>query len=337
MNAAHLQAFATSAAVCIAVVLAFMLNLDDPWWAAISAFIVSGPEQKSALIKGFHRIAGTLAACILGYGVAINIEGDVFYQTLVIVCAFAAAVYTRFTTENAYAWAMFWIILLIVVLVSANEPSETATFAYLRSIEIVTGVSAAAAMSLAIEPWRPKERGHTVQSAGAPADKTAVAHVATFGAFSALVILFLWQLFDLPSIVQVFISLFVAMVPTIAMMRQQIELRLAGCLWGGVAGLAVAGMGIEILWLWLGFLFAGLYAAALVHHGGSRNAYAGTQFGIAFIIAMVTENGPPDAILPVLERAIGITLAYIVLAVLIVAVAPWVRGHRNTGEAEKTA
>src|SRR4051794_15882859 len=45
-----------------------------------------------------------------------------------------------------------------------------------------------------------------------------------------------------------------------------------------------------------------------LHHGGAPRAYIGTQGGVALIMVMVSGRGPPETLVPALERLAGATL-----------------------------
>lgn len=332
MTGKQVQALVTASATCLATLAALVLHLDDPWWAAISAWIISHPEKRFVVQKGLLRVIGTLAGCLLGYLIAISTGGWVLTQLIVMVFAFSAAVFMRFTAEHAYAWAMFWILLALTVLIAQQNPAEVADFAYFRSIEIVTGVIAATVVAFVAEAWRPADSMASPGAQGSGGvERNNVAYVAAFGGFAMLLVLLLWQAFNLPSIVQIIISLFTAMTPSLAQMHRQISMRLAGCLVGGTCGVIVTGFGIETLWIWMVLLFIGIYAASLLHHNETPHSYIGTQAGIAFLICMVAESGPQQSIVPGVDRAAGITLAYMMLACLLVVIEPWVRERGAQG------
>src|SRR5271167_3678144 len=48
------------AAVCLALFVAFWLELDNPFWAGTSAAIVCQPQLGASLRKGWFRIIGTV-------------------------------------------------------------------------------------------------------------------------------------------------------------------------------------------------------------------------------------------------------------------------------------
>jgi uncharacterized membrane protein YccC len=50
------------ASVCLALYVAFWLELDNPFWAGTSAAIVCQPQLGASLRKGWFRMIGTLVA-----------------------------------------------------------------------------------------------------------------------------------------------------------------------------------------------------------------------------------------------------------------------------------
>ena len=58
------------------------MHLDDPWWAAISAWVIANPDKSSLWQKGVLRIIGTIAGCILGYELSTQLEGKPIAQAI---------------------------------------------------------------------------------------------------------------------------------------------------------------------------------------------------------------------------------------------------------------
>src|SRR5499433_38456 len=52
------------ASVCLALFVAFWLELDDPFWAGITAAIVCQPQLGASLRKGWFRMIGTVVGAI---------------------------------------------------------------------------------------------------------------------------------------------------------------------------------------------------------------------------------------------------------------------------------
>ena len=95
--------------------------------------------------------------------------------------------------------------------------------------------------------------------------------------------------------------------------RHRSGLRLLGCFSGGVLGLLIVGLGFDVLWAWILVLFFGVAAAGRLYHSASRFAYAGKQASLAIIITLVTGSGPPESILPVIDRFAGIMCGVILV------------------------
>jgi uncharacterized membrane protein YccC len=51
--------------VCLALYVAFWLELDDPYWAGTTAALVCQPQLGASLRKGWFRIVGTVAIVVL--------------------------------------------------------------------------------------------------------------------------------------------------------------------------------------------------------------------------------------------------------------------------------
>jgi uncharacterized membrane protein YgaE (UPF0421/DUF939 family) len=69
------QSLITGVSCWLATMAAFALHLDNPWWAAISAWVISSPDKSAFWQKGIMRILGTIAGCVLGYELAAQLEG----------------------------------------------------------------------------------------------------------------------------------------------------------------------------------------------------------------------------------------------------------------------
>jgi uncharacterized membrane protein YccC len=94
------------ASVCLALYVAFWLQLDNPFWAGTSAAIVCQPQLGASLRKGWFRMIGTvigatmivvLTACFpqdrIGFLVLLAVWGG--------ICAFAATVLRNFASYSA--------------------------------------------------------------------------------------------------------------------------------------------------------------------------------------------------------------------------------------------
>src|SRR5215475_12333557 len=80
------------ASVCLALYLAFWLQLDNADWAGTSAFIVCQPQLGASLRKGWYRLIGTLGGAVMIVVVtALFIQDRVaFLATIALWCAICA-------------------------------------------------------------------------------------------------------------------------------------------------------------------------------------------------------------------------------------------------------
>src|SRR5262249_53351174 len=61
-----LEAAEAAASVTLAVLAALALHSDEPWWAGITAFMVTRASPSLAVSRGVMRIAGSIVGAIAG-------------------------------------------------------------------------------------------------------------------------------------------------------------------------------------------------------------------------------------------------------------------------------
>src|SRR5712691_9179296 len=94
------------ASVCLALFLAFWLELDNPYWAGTSAAAVCQPQLGASLRKGWFRMIGTVAGAIMIVVLTACFPQDriVFLALLALwcgLCAFGATVLRNFASYGA--------------------------------------------------------------------------------------------------------------------------------------------------------------------------------------------------------------------------------------------
>lgn len=326
MTTRQIDALVTAFAAWLATTIVFALHLDDAWWAAITVWMVMNvPERHAILVKGILRVVGTIFGAVIGYLVAVWAEGQTVLQMVVIAGAVAIGCYQRHRAEYAYAWFMSFLVIAMLVAKSLDDPAGIIEFAWFRVYEIVVGVSIVAALTLCLKPLH-QEAGTTAAPA-APVDEKKLFFACLFVALMAILVITFWQVYNIPSVFQVLVTITAVQFPDLADTRKMALNRLAGCIMGGTAGLLLVGLANQSFALWSLTFMMGLYLFSFIHHGGSRtiHPYIGTQAGLAFIIATVTGSGPSATILPVVERIAGIFVAFVIIGVSAYAAEPWVR------------
>src|SRR5437016_13163934 len=78
--------------VCLALYVAFWLELDNPFWAGTSAAVVCQPQLGASLRKGWFRMVGTLigATMIVVVTACFPQERAAFLVALALWCAISA-------------------------------------------------------------------------------------------------------------------------------------------------------------------------------------------------------------------------------------------------------
>src|SRR6185437_414938 len=94
------------ASVCLALFVAFWLELDNPFWAGTSAAIVCQPQLGGSLRKGWFRMIGTMlgAAIIVVLTACFPQDRTAFFGLLALwggLCAFAATALRNFASYSA--------------------------------------------------------------------------------------------------------------------------------------------------------------------------------------------------------------------------------------------
>lgn len=318
------QGLTTAMGVVVAVLAALLLGLQDPWWSAISAWVVAAPDRHQLLAKSMQRVLATLVGLATALILAALSSGQPALLLLALFCVGAVGSRARQVAPTPYAWVLGSVTATMVLVQAAVAPSGLFEFAVNRTAEIVTGVVCATLVALLIMP---AVTAAPAAPAAAPTPDELAAVTLT-GGLVLVAVLLLWQRFDLPQPLQMAISALVVLDRDLGSLRHRGRQRVLGCLLGGGFGLVAMTLGGASLVLWLGVLGLGLFLFSVLHHGGGPSAYVGTQGGLAVIITLVSGPAPPASILPVVERLTGATLGVVVLtvvAMLVLRMQAWCR------------
>jgi uncharacterized membrane protein YccC len=344
-----LEAAEAAASVTLAVLAALALHSDEPWWAGISAFMVTKASPGVAVPRAFMRVAGSIAGAIA----ALVVLRLFVYQSLPLcVSLFALSCIGTFgfaSSRNGYAWVVGTVTACLIILMSLDQPQAAFTTAVNRVAEVTIGTMAslvvcglspapaeagdAPAASLPDPPplafWRRRYGAELLR--WFPANRPLVVHACRGG----LTVMLMPALADwLAPISPVTMGLTVVMVmsiPTTAILAPDSPLiiqrsahRLIGCLLGALAGLAsLAFVGSDFL-LWLVLIPPGIWLCSQIQTGTAGVSYLGTQAMFAYLMSMVQGQGPPDTISPGFERLVGVMggLSILFVVTLILSLIP---------------
>jgi uncharacterized membrane protein YccC len=137
------------AAVCLALFVAFWLELDNPFWAGTSAAIVCQPQLGASLRKGWFRMVGTAVGAITIVVLTACFPQDriAFLVLLAFwcgICAFAATVLRNFASYSA-ALAGYTAAIIAADNLGATGGASSDVFllAVTRASEICIGIACA--------------------------------------------------------------------------------------------------------------------------------------------------------------------------------------------------
>ena len=338
------EAVGAAMSVALAAIAAFVVHSDEPWWAAISAWMVTRSTLASALSRGAMRLIGSAA----GATIAVIVLGFFAYDPLPFcLCLFAMAwvgLVGFAKSRNGYAWLISAITGNLVMLIALDQPQTAFTTAVNRLADVTIGTGAALLVTFLL-PALPDGPGSSLTSATSPLpllfwsprrareferwlreNWQLVLH-ACRGALTVSVLpLLLNWLAPLGSSTLAVTAVAVMAVPTTAVLEpdartviQRAVYRLVGCAFGAALGLVcLYWVGASFL-VWLIMLMAGVWLSSQIQSGSTGIGYVGTQAGFAILLSMIQGQGPPLSPTPGLDRFAGIMAGLTVLLVITLA------------------
>jgi uncharacterized membrane protein YccC len=145
----------TTASGLIALLVAFTFNLDQPYWALLTVFVVSQPQQSGqVLAKSVYRVIGTLvgAAVALLFVALFAQQRVLFLGALAFwtgLCAFGSQYARNFA---AYSFVLSGYTVAIVGIPGALDSANAFYIATGRVTEVCLGIIVAATVNHIILP-----------------------------------------------------------------------------------------------------------------------------------------------------------------------------------------
>jgi len=330
--------------VTLSVAVAHLLDCDDKWWVAISAFMVMRSGWSDSVQRGAHRVVGTVCGALLGYWIAPWAAGHPLGFVVVLCAATWAGMFASLIFSYGYAWTLMTVTFVMIFFEGFRGTTPLSHFAISRVVDVVVGtltcVTVAAVFDPVVRGSVRRVLGGSTASATAGfttapgvaqnADPRRVSPQYAAGALLAsqaaiaVVILSLLAIYLRLSIFpQAMVSVIaVLIVPlqaapdaiTSAVTTRMMH-RVLGCLLAGLLAFAllhVAGPypGWSLLML-AGGVWLGSYIQA-----GPQTSYIGTQFTVAFIMVFVQDHPWASDLGLAFERLMGIIAGIAVLALV---------------------
>ncbi|WED42028.1 FUSC family protein [Legionella cardiaca] len=145
-------ALRTAIAAVTAVLLAFALHLDKPYWSGMTVVIVANLYVGSIIDKAILRIIGTVIGVWVGVILASMIANSLFLYLLINLLLISVAVYYYNFSSYAYAFLLGALGAFIVIAQLAINADQVFYVAVWRPIEIGLGVIVSAAAALCLFP-----------------------------------------------------------------------------------------------------------------------------------------------------------------------------------------
>jgi uncharacterized membrane protein YccC len=324
------QGVVAACSVMLATTLALVLQVESPWWAAISGFMSLMATGAGSVRRGILRMSGTIAGAVLGFVMARWLPYDHFALYLFLAAVTMLGVIAMQVSPHGLAWLFLTITSSMVLLYSLNDPLQALDVAFYRTFEVAIGVVSAIIVANLLQDW------HADPPPTAPgwrhllgAQWPAVLHGAR-SAIAVVVLLQVWILIDLPEVTQMAITIAVVMsAPVIAAgglstrqaVAQRALHRIIGCLLGGIVALGCLALDVTSFPWWLAMIGAAVWVGMHVQIGKHGVGYVGTQAAFVFIVTLIQGAAPPTSILPGVDRFVGITGGLAIL--LIVSLLLW--------------
>jgi uncharacterized membrane protein YccC len=310
-------------AVMLAILAAHALGATNVSWAAYSGYMVMRGHVGDTLVRGILRIIGTGVGALLALGLVPLVVDHLWLG--VVICAGVGGVtlYLSLIAKRSYAWLFLGLTFEMILLDKLERPLDAIeAFATTRVLEVVAGTLAGIVVS-AISTWTARRRWPATRapaSVGLGWQPHAFRHAAQ-AAVALAALPLLWSTFRVPELAQSSITIMAAMLVPVSSLASSVWIpvsrrllyRAVGCLTGALIGAAALLAGHGIASVLIAATFVGVMLGRHVENGGSRIAYAGTQFVLALLVVLVPDSYALAEIEPATARLIGILIGLAVL------------------------
>lgn len=316
------QGIVAACSVMLATTLALMLQLESPWWAAISGFMSLMSTGAGSLRRGTLRLVGTIAGAFTGFLMARWLPYDHFALCLFLGIVTMLGVIAMQVSSHGLAWLFLTITSCMVLLSGLDDPQQAFTVAVYRTLEVGVGVGSAIIVANLLQDWHaeppPTTPGwHHLLGAQWP----AVLH-GMRSAIAVVTVLVIWINLDLPQVAQMAITVAAVMsapagsIDTRHAVATRSIHRFIGCLLGGVVALGCLALNVTSFPWWLGMIGAAVWIGMYVQVGRYGVGYLGTQAAFVFIVTLIQGPEPPASIMPGIDRFAGVTGGLAILLII---------------------
>jgi len=311
------------ASVLLAILLAHLIGAHSVAWAAFTGFVLMRGHVSETLLRGVMRLVGTAIGAALALLIVPQVAGWLPAAILAAAIVGAIGLYGTLTAKRAYAWLLFGLTFVMILLDKIEHPAiDVIAFAERRLLEVSAGTAACVAVSLA-STLTVRRRWPAL--AAAPAQRIgwhpgAARHAAQVGATLALLPL-LHVLFGIPELEQAGVTIMAVMIVPIADLQasglvpvsRRLFHRAIGCLGGTALAAAILLVAQGSPPVLIAGTCLGVIIGRHIENGGTRITYLGLQFTLAILVTLVPDSYAYAAIHPAFERIASILIGMALL------------------------
>jgi uncharacterized membrane protein YccC len=324
------QGLVAACSVMLATTLALLLQLDSPWWAAISGFMSLMSTGAASLRKATLRMIGTIAGALVGFVMARWLLYDQFALVLFMAALTMLGVIAMQVSPHGLAWLFLTITSCLVLLMSLNEPQQAYNVACYRTLEVAVGVTSAIIVANLLQDWHADPQPPVPGWRHLLGAQWPVVLHGVRAAIAVVTVFVIWILLELPQVTEMAVTVAVVMsAPVVSLgglgTRHGVATRsihrFIGCLLGGLVALGCLALNVTSFPWWLAMIGAAVWIGMHVQVGSHGVGYVGTQAAFVFIVTLIQGQAPPSSITPGIDRFAGITGGLAIL--LIVSLLLW--------------
>ena len=140
----------------LALYLAFFLQLDQPYWAGMTVWMVIQPTPGAAISKGFYRVVGTMIGVVMGVVlVALFAQApELFILALALWIGLTTVVSNLLTNFRGYAAVLAGYTAAIVALGAYGMQNKVFDIALARGAATIIGITCSGLVMSVFAPHR---------------------------------------------------------------------------------------------------------------------------------------------------------------------------------------
>lgn len=317
------------ASVLLAILIAHLIGAQMIAWAAFTAFVLMKGPIGETILRATLRMIGTFLGATLAIWFERLSSGALWQVMLVTALVGGIGLFGMMTARRAYAWLLFGLTFIMIVLDRLEHPSlDIEALALTRVLEVGAGTLACLIVSVistltARRLW-PVPAPASSPPAGWHPD---AARHAALAAVAVGLIPLIHHYLGIAELAQAGVTIIAVMIVPIAALGSSglkpVSVRLwhrsLGCLCGGIAAFAVLLLSQGSVPVLIVGTCIGILIGRHIENAGPRYAYVGLQFTLAVLIVLVPDDYTDVSIGPGLERLTSIFVGMAILLPILIA------------------